>query len=110
MMVRRMNCPKCGYEVKEDWITCPKCGAPLEPPTAAAIVGQIVTKIVGGSIEADFIEERSEAEREEDFGRAQIAEIGRRVAKDIESIVSEAITAYDYQERIRRRKERTKEK
>jgi hypothetical protein len=104
-----MTCPKCGYEVKEDWIICPKCGAPLEPPTPAAIIGQAVTKVVGGLVEAGFIEERSEAERKEDFASAQIADIGRRVAKDIESIISEAITAYDYQERIRRRKERTKE-
>lgn len=103
-----MNCPKCGYEVKEDWISCPKCGLPLEPPTSEAIVGQMVTKILGGLVEAGFIQERTEAEREKDLDRAQIAEVGRRVSKDIENLISEAITAYDYQERIRRKKEKTK--
>lgn len=104
-----MICPKCGYEVKEEWISCPKCGTPLEPPTPAAIVGQAVTKLFGGLVEAGFIEERSEAEKEEDFARAQVAEIGRRVARDIENIILESIEAYDYQERIRRRKEKANE-
>ena len=103
-----MTCPKCGYELKEGWISCPKCGLQLEPPTPEAIVGQMVTKILGGLVEAGFIEERSEAEREEDFDRAQIAEVGRRVAKDVENMISEAITAYDYQERIRRKREKIK--
>jgi hypothetical protein len=103
-----MNCPKCGYELKEDWVSCPKCGQILEPPTAEAIVGQMVTKILGGFIEAGFIQERTDAEREKDSGRSQIAEVGRKVSKDIENLISEAITAYDYQERIRRRKEKTK--
>jgi uncharacterized protein (UPF0212 family) len=104
-----MNCPKCGYaEIKEDWVSCPKCGQLLEPPTAEAIFGQMVTKIFGGLIEAGFIEERKDAEREKDSGRAQIAEVGRRVSKDIETLISEAITAYDYQERIKRRQEKSK--
>jgi uncharacterized protein (UPF0212 family) len=103
-----MNCPKCGYaEIKEEWVSCPKCGQPLEPPTTEAIVGQMVTKILGGFVEAGFIQERKEAEREKDLGRAQIAEVGRKVGKDIETLISEAIIAYDYQERIKRRKEKS---
>jgi DNA-binding HxlR family transcriptional regulator len=103
-----MLCPKCGYKIEEDWIVCPKCGLPLEPPTPEAIVGQMVTRILGGLVEAGFIEERSVAERKGEKERAEIAEIGRSVAKDIENMISEAITAYDYQERIRRRKEKAK--
>lgn len=75
----------------------------IRTPTPEAIVGQMVTKILGGLVEAGFIEERSEAERKGNFDRAQITEVGRRVAKDIENMISEAITSYDYQERIRRR-------
>lgn len=108
MMVTWMNCPKCGYEIKEDWISCPKCGLPLEPPTPEAVVGKMVTRILGGLVEAGFIEERSIAEEEGERDRAEVAEIGRRVAKDIENMIVETITAYDYQERIRRKREKTK--
>ena len=103
-----MVCPRCGSKIEEDWVACPRCGLDLEPPTPEALVGQMVTKIVGGLVEAGFLMEQSVAEEEGDIDRARIAEVGKRVSKDIETMISDAITTYDYQERIKKRKAKKK--
>lgn len=102
-----MPCPRCSNPIEDEWVSCPRCGFALEAPSPEAIVGQMVTKIVGGLVEAGFLYEQYDAEKRGEVDRARAAEVGRRVSKDLETMISDAISTYDYQERSKRRRARS---
>lgn len=101
-----MQCSRCGTRVQDDWIACPKCGLSLEAPSPEVLIGRVVTKLIGGMVEAGFLTEQEIAEEEGDHVRAKNLEIGRKVSKDIEYMISEALETYDYQDRVKRLKEK----
>jgi hypothetical protein len=94
-----MSCPNCGSKIEVDWVSCPRCGQPLRLTTPVAVVGQIITKVVGGLAEAGLLEKQQEAEKSEEKGKELFFEVSRKFTKDVESLVLDLISDYDRQQK-----------
>jgi hypothetical protein len=89
------RCTNCQTPLQEGWKVCPKCALPTGPSTPEGAIGLILTKIVGGILDAGFHAQASDAETKGESDRAYANEAARRITREIEGTVSSAILAWD---------------
>jgi hypothetical protein len=75
-------------------------------PAVEVVVGQILTKVIGGLIEAGLTQVEADARAKGQHTDAEQAAIAKRISKDVENLVSGAISDFDAEER--RTRSRTK--
>jgi hypothetical protein len=90
-----LRCSNCQTPLQAGWQVCPKCALPTGPSTPEGAIGLILTKIVGGILDAGLHAQASDAQSKDDEERAYATETARRITREIEGAVSSAILAWD---------------
>lgn len=81
--------------LQDGWAVCPKCALPTGPETPEGAIALILTKVLGGILDAQFHAQGEDAKSKGEEERAYASESARKITRDIEGAVSSAILAWD---------------